>query len=168
MTLTPAEVYAITLLAALMLGIILGAIGVFEEITYGCRWLAAKVVPARAVGTSARRMPGRVETGLVTGGSAGPERVWSSPSGPAAVPLDYVPPGWTRDARGLHPPAPRHALTKPRITGRLTERTVPRRRTEDRQPWETDHFAVLRPEPYAPVYGEAPVARVLDAERVIA
>lgn len=168
MILTGSEVYALTLLAAMMIGAFLAGIGVFEELAYAGRWLLAKVVPLSAVRTSAQRMPPPLESAAAAGGSAGPERVWSSPSGPAAVPLDYVPPGWTRDARGLHPPAPRHALTKPRITGRLTERTVPRRRTEDRQPWETDHFAVLRPEPYAPVYGEAPVARVLDAERVIA
>lgn len=163
MTLTPAEVYALTLLAAMMLGAFLGAIGIFEEIAYGSRWLLAKVVPLSAVRTSAQRTPQRLESAAAAGGSAGPERSWSSPSGPAAVPLDYVPPGWTRDARGLHPPAPRHASSE-RINcgGRMTERTVPRKRTADHAPWETDHFAVVRPEPYEPpVFGEVPVARVL-------
>lgn len=129
-------------------------------------------VPPGPDGTSARRMPQRVESAAAAGGSAGPERAWSVPSGPAAVPLlplDYTPDGWTRDARGLHPPvprAPRHAGTEPRLTSRVTERTMPRKRTADHAPWETDHFAVIREEPYVPVYGQAPVARVLEAERL--
>jgi len=54
------------------------------------------------------------------------------------------------------PHQPKHAAGKPR---------------RDKQPWETDHLPVMRPEPYtpahaAPGYGEKPVAEVLEAERL--
>lgn len=124
------------------------------EVKAARSWLAGLVVPARAVRTSARRMPSPLEKVAAAGGAPGTVRAWSSPAMPGAVPLplDYVPPGWTRDQRAaLHPPAPRHGSTEPRVSPvRVTERTVPRKQTQDHAPWETDHFAIVRPEPYAP------------------
>jgi hypothetical protein len=67
-------------------------------------------------------------------------------------PLVDVPAGWATDERGvLQPPVPRHASSE-RINcgGRMTAQAVPRKRTADRQPWDTDRFAVIRPEPYIP------------------
>lgn len=151
---TRALVGVILLGALVLVGLLLGA-EFGDPIRRGCSWLLRPIVPARAVGTtSARRTPARVESVPAAGGAPGAERVRSSPSAPGVVRsgLIDVPASWETDARGvLHPPAPRHASSE-RINcgGRMVERTMPRKRTRDRQPWDTDRFPVLRPNPYRP------------------
>jgi hypothetical protein len=79
--------------------------------------------------------------------------------------LDYTPPGWARDHRGIlveEPRAhtPRHASTaRVNAGGSVREQVVPRKRTADLPPWDVRTAA-------QPVYGEKPVVAVLSAERL--